>query len=80
MINRLKRKFLIAATVFMFILMTVLVLIMNIVNYHEVASDADSVLDVLAMPNLPFLNGQTPPSTSSNHICSQRREMKTRSR
>ena len=61
MINKLKRKFLLIGTVFMFILMTVLVLIMNIVNYGEVVSDADSVLDVLAQPNLPVFDGQTPP-------------------
>ena len=61
MINKLKRKFLLIGTVFMFILMTVLVTIMNIVNYGEVVSDADSVLDVLAQPNLPVLDGQTPP-------------------
>lgn len=54
MINKLKRKFLIIGTVFMFILMTILVLIMNMVNYHEVTSDADSVLDVLSQPNLSF--------------------------
>ena len=42
------------ATVFMFILMSVLVLIMNLVNYSEVISDADSVLDVLSQPNLPL--------------------------
>lgn len=54
MIHKLKRKFLIIGTVFMFLLMSVLVLIMNMVNYHNVKSDADSVLDVLAQPNLPF--------------------------
>ena len=54
MINKLKKKFLIIGTVSMFALMVVLVLIMNIVNYHEVISDADLVLDVLSQPNLPF--------------------------
>ena len=54
MINKLKRKFLIISTVFMFILMAILVLIMNVVNYREVCSDADSVLDVLIQPNFPF--------------------------
>ena len=57
MINKLKRKFLLTGTVFMFLLMTVLVLIMNLVNYHEVTSDADSVLDVLTRPDLPRLSG-----------------------
>lgn len=54
MINRLKRKFLIIGTVFMFILMTVLVLIMNVVNYHNVISDADAVLDVISQPDMRF--------------------------
>ncbi|MBO4733347.1 MAG: HAMP domain-containing histidine kinase [Clostridia bacterium] len=54
MINKLKRKFLIIGTVFMFILMSVLVLIMNIVNYHEVVADADTVLDVISAPDMPF--------------------------
>ena len=53
MINKLKRKFLIMGTVFMFILMSVLVFTMNMVNFHEVTADADSVLDVLTQPNLP---------------------------
>ncbi|MBO4289083.1 MAG: HAMP domain-containing histidine kinase [Lachnospiraceae bacterium] len=61
MINKLKRKFLIIGTVSMFILMAVLVLIMNIVNYREVTSDADSVLDVLTQPNMPIFNEGAPP-------------------
>ena len=61
MINKLKRKFLLIGTVFMFILMTVLVLIMNLVNFKEVKADADSVLDVLSQPNLPFSGEQTLP-------------------
>ena len=48
MINKLKRKFLIIGTVFMFILMTVLVLTMNLINYSQVTADADSVLDMLS--------------------------------
>ncbi|MBO4693509.1 MAG: HAMP domain-containing histidine kinase [Clostridia bacterium] len=54
MINKLKRRFLIIGTVFMFILMSVLVLIMNTVNFHEVTVDADSVLDVLSQPDTHF--------------------------
>lgn len=60
MINKLKRKFLITGTVFMFILMSVLVLAMNIVNYHEVTADADSVLDVISQPGMPFLEDRQP--------------------
>lgn len=58
MINKLKKKFLITGTVSMFVLMTVLVLVMNIINYREVVSDADTVLDFLAQPNLPFFFGR----------------------
>ena len=61
MINKLKRKFLIMSTVFMFLLMSVLVLIMNIVNYREVTSDIDSILDVLLQPNLPVFSGDSFP-------------------
>ncbi|MBQ9414090.1 MAG: HAMP domain-containing histidine kinase [Clostridia bacterium] len=60
MINKLKRKFLTIGTVFMFLLMTLLVLTMNLVNYYEVTADADAVLDVLLQPNLPDFDGQTP--------------------
>lgn len=59
MINKLKRKFLILGTVFMFILMSVLVLIMNLVNYREVVSETDAVIRMLSQPNMPFFIGQT---------------------
>ena len=61
MINRLKHRFLLVGTVFMFILMTVLVLAMNLVNYREVVSETDSVLDMLAQPTLLFFVGQAFP-------------------
>ena len=61
MINKLKRKFLVTGTVSMFILMAVLVAIMNTINYRQVVTDADSVLDVLSQPNLPvFLEKDFP--------------------
>lgn len=59
MINKLKRKFLILSTVFMFILMSVLVLIMNLVNYRKVVSETDAVIRMLSQPNMPFFIGQT---------------------
>lgn len=59
MINKLKRKFLILGTVFMFILMSVLVLIMNLVNYRKVVSETDAVIRMLSQPNMPFFIGQT---------------------
>ena len=61
MINKLKRKFIWTATAFMFLLMTVLVLIMNIVNYCGVISESDQILDVLSQPGAPFLSGIQPP-------------------
>ena len=54
MINKLKRKFLIMGTVFMFILMTVLVLAMNLINFSQVTADADTVLEVLSQQGLKF--------------------------
>ena len=66
MINKLKRKFLILGTVFMFILMSVLVLIMNLVNYREVVSESDSVIKMLSQPNLPFFGSQTRPEDELN--------------
>ncbi|MBO6061582.1 MAG: HAMP domain-containing histidine kinase [Clostridia bacterium] len=62
MINKLKRRFLILGTVFMFILMSVLVLIMNLVNYREVASESDRVLDMLCRPDEAFIEDQGFPS------------------
>ena len=60
MINKLKRKFLLTGTAFMFILMSVLVLVMNLVNYREVVSESDQVIDMLSQPDLPIFNDQTP--------------------
>ena len=45
----------------MFILMAVLLLIMNTVNYYGVVSETNSVLDVLSVPDAPFLDGNRPP-------------------
>ena len=56
MIKRLKKKFIILATASMLILMTVLVGIMNIVNYSSVVTEADAVLAVLSQPDAPFGN------------------------
>ena len=56
MIKRLKKKFIILATASMLILMTVLVGIMNIVNYSSVVTETDTILDVLSQPDAPFGN------------------------
>jgi len=47
MINKLKRKFLILATVAAFALMTTLVCVMNVINYSVVVGDSDATIDVL---------------------------------
>ena len=37
----------------MFLLMTVLVLIMNLVNYYEVISESDQIMEILSQPGVP---------------------------
>ncbi len=61
MIKKLKKKFIILATVSSVILMTLLVGIMNIINYSSVVSEADAVLDILSQPNAPFGNKEEMP-------------------
>lgn len=58
MIKKLKRTFIILATVSMFVLMTILVGVMNIINYSSVVTEADTILDILSQPNAPFGNQQ----------------------
>lgn len=54
MINRLKRKFIILATVSAFVLMAVLVAVMNIINYSVVVRESDATIDLLYRSNAPF--------------------------
>lgn len=54
MIKKLKKKFIILATVSTVILMTLLVGIMNVINYSSVITEADAVLGMLSQP--PFGN------------------------
>lgn len=61
MINKLKRKFIILATVSILLLMTVLVGVMNLINYSVVVKESDAVLDVISQPNNPFFNKGDPP-------------------
>ena len=68
MIKRLKKKFIILATASMLILMTVLVGIMNIVNYSSVVTEADAVLDVLSQPDAPFGNHSDMPDKPPQNI------------
>lgn len=61
MIKKLKKKFIVLATVSTVILMTLLVGIMNIINYSSVVSEADTVLSMLSQPNAPFGNNEEMP-------------------
>ena len=61
MINKLKKKLTVLATVSMILLMMVLVLIMNLVNYASVVRECDTVLDVLKHQEIQFWNGEEPP-------------------
>ncbi len=54
MISKLKRKFIILATVSTFVLMTVLVGMMNAINYSVVVRESDETLRVLSQPDAPF--------------------------
>lgn len=60
MIRKLKRRFTVLATASIFLLMAVLVLIMNIVNYSSVVSEIDSTMDVLAPPGGFFSPDRSP--------------------
>lgn len=56
MIKGIKIKFIVLATISMVFLMTILVTIMNVVNYQAVISEADKVLDMLSQPDAVFEN------------------------
>ena len=62
MINKLKKKLTVLATVSMILLMMVLVLIMNLVNYTSVVRECDTVLDVLKRQEVQFWNEERPPA------------------
>ena len=68
MIKRLKKKFIILATASMLILMTILVGIMNIVNYSSVVTETNTILDILSGLNAPFGNGQETPDKPPQDI------------
>ena len=53
MIKRLKKKFIILATVSMIVLMGILVGVMNIINYSSVVRETDTILDILSQSNAP---------------------------
>lgn len=56
MLNKLKKKYIILASVLMTCLMAVLILIMSILNYTSMVSESDTVLDILSKPSAPFLD------------------------
>ena len=60
MIKKLKRKFIIIATVCMLALMAALLAVMNTVNYRGVVAESDAVLDVLVQPIAPFFDDLPP--------------------
>ena len=68
MIKKLKKRFIILATVSVFILMTVLVGIMNAINYSSVLSQTDAILDVLSRPDAPFTDAQSFPGRPPQDI------------
>ncbi len=61
MINKLKRKFIILATVSTFVLMAMLVGIMNVINYSVVVKESDATIDVLIRANAMFFDGDDRP-------------------
>ena len=60
MIKKLKKKFIILSTVSMLVLMTVLILVMNLVNYRTVVVESDKVLNMLR-ENSERMDGGFPP-------------------
>ena len=61
MINKLKRKFIILATVSTFVLMAMLVGIMNVINYSVVVKESDATIDVLIRANAAFFDNNARP-------------------
>lgn len=68
MIHKLKRKFIVLASASMLALMTLLILIMNIVNYKSVVEDCDQILEVLAQPNADFFDEKMPPDNPERFV------------
>lgn len=68
MIKKLKRKFIVLATVSIFTLMTVLVGIMNAINFSSVVAETDRILHVLSQPNAPFAEDPSFPGRPPQEI------------
>lgn len=68
MIEKIKKKFILLATLSMVMLMTVLVSSMNIMNYSSVVSEADRILSVLSQPGVPRGDAAPRPETPTPPI------------
>lgn len=73
MINRLKRRFVLLATMFMLLLMTALLAIMNTVNFCAVLSESDAVLDVLSAAGTGGPANMHPPERDDSRFFMPRR-------
>lgn len=62
MINKLKKKFLLLATISMSALMCVLVGVMNAINYSVVVRESDATIDLLFHTNAPAPDKDIPPA------------------
>ena len=68
MIIKLKRKFIILATISMLVLMSALCGIMNAINYSVVVKESDSTIDLLIHPDDPAHENSPPPENSHDGI------------
>ncbi|MBR3004018.1 MAG: GHKL domain-containing protein [Lachnospiraceae bacterium] len=67
MIKKLKKKFIILATVSMLALMAVLILVMNLINYSTVVAESDKVIEVLPRSMEPFDGDDHPIGPREDH-------------
>ncbi len=72
MIKKLKRKFILLATISTFLLMTTLIGIMNVVNFSSIITETDTILDVLIKADGRFENSKNndnkPPKEPKNFV------------
>lgn len=68
MIIKLKRKFIILATISMLVLMSALCGIMNAINYSMVVKESDSTINLLIHPDDPAHKNSPPPANSRDGI------------
>ena len=68
MIIKLKRKFIILATISMLVLMSALCGIMNAINYSVVVKESDSTINLLIHPDDPAHENSPPPENSRDGI------------